>query len=154
MAKLFYLASAISDVERARRLIGELDQHGWTCTFDWTQYEIDPVVGSKLTMDERTDIAQQEINGVVEADVMVLLLPGGRGAHVELGAALASNIPVLLAFQSPADLNGKYAYECIFYRHDAVSWYTFESEPNVTAMAREMDRILAAHYAEVEEGIG
>lgn len=150
MAKLFYLASAISNVAQARMFIRELAERGWTCTFDWTAFEIDPEVGSVLSMDQKADISQQEINGVIEADVMVMLLPGGRGAHVELGAALASSVPVLLVFKTPEDLNGKYAYECIFYRHDGVSWYPYDGEPNVETLAQEMDKLYDAMMAETE----
>ena len=46
--------------------------------------------------DGYADTALAEIAAVREADVLVVLLPGGYGTHVEIGAALALGKPVIL----------------------------------------------------------
>ena len=42
------------------------------------------------------DLAVAEITGIRHADVMIVILPGGRGTHVEIGAALAMGKPVII----------------------------------------------------------
>jgi nucleoside 2-deoxyribosyltransferase len=41
-------------------------------------------------------IALAELAGIREADVLLVLLPGGCGTHVEIGAALALGKPVII----------------------------------------------------------
>lgn len=40
--------------------------------------------------------ASLESQGVADADVVIMLLPGGRGAHIELGMAMALNKKIFL----------------------------------------------------------
>jgi nucleoside 2-deoxyribosyltransferase len=48
------------------------------------------------TPDGYAKIALAELAGVREADVLIVLLPGGYGTHVEIGAALGLGKPVIL----------------------------------------------------------
>lgn len=48
------------------------------------------------TQERLSEVAELEKQGVLNADVVVVLLPGGRGTHAELGMALASNKPVVV----------------------------------------------------------
>jgi len=43
-----------------------------------------------------TEYAKLESKGIVDSDVVVILLPAGRGAHIELGMALALNKKIFL----------------------------------------------------------
>jgi len=59
-------------------------------SYDWT------VEGLQDTAEAHKQIASKCIKGVIDANLVIVLLPGGRGTHVELGAALALMKPILL----------------------------------------------------------
>ena len=69
-----------------------LNTWGHDISYDWTLH------GSvKSTSKERLrEVATLELNGVAEADFVVVLLPGGSGTHLELGFALAKGKTVFL----------------------------------------------------------
>lgn len=99
-------------------------------TYDWTLPEHQ--IKGKESL-----IAQQEISGVIDADFVVVLLPGKYGTHAELGAALARGIKVFLS--GPKDT------ACIFYDHPLVS-YLKETDLISTICwwgQREYDRAIA-----------
>jgi nucleoside 2-deoxyribosyltransferase len=80
----FYIASRFSHCERVRDLAGKLKAAGWIQTYDWTISHV-----AEETLDMFRDIAQTEVNAVRDADVVIILAPGGKGTHVELGMAIA-----------------------------------------------------------------
>ena len=103
----YYLATSLGNIEAAKKAHERLAKRGWECTYDWT------VHGSLAAKPERwEEVAQKEIHGVVGADVLIALMPGGRGTHVEIGAALAYGIHVWIV-----GLDEKAAYECLFHHH-------------------------------------
>ena len=59
-----------------------------------------------------------EMAAVREADVLVVLLPGGYGTHVEIGAALALGKPVILHAPDRKTLDAP--YPCVFHYHPRV----------------------------------
>jgi len=65
----------------------KLKSAGWTHIYDWT------VHGSvkESNVELLKEVAQKEFNGVKDADVVIVLTPGGRGTHTELGMAIAFN---------------------------------------------------------------
>jgi len=81
----FYIASGLENAALVSRLASVLRFWGWQHTYDWT------TCGSVRHGEEAwlTEIAEKEIQGVRDADILIVLLPGHRGTHVELGAALA-----------------------------------------------------------------
>jgi nucleoside 2-deoxyribosyltransferase len=81
MAKRFYLSTRIDRAEQAAALLRALEAEGWERTFAWeTQH---------AGTDAHPEVAMAELAGVRGADIVIVLLPGGRGTHVEIGAALA-----------------------------------------------------------------
>jgi nucleoside 2-deoxyribosyltransferase len=96
----FYIATGLENgvegglYEQAKGLIESL---GHTITYDWSVHG--PVWREGRA--RLAEVAQQELNGVYLADVVLVLLPGGRGTHVELGAALVQRKPVILWKESP-----------------------------------------------------
>lgn len=105
----FYIAAAMADALEARRLAGHLAQRGHVCTYPWFDLAD---VGEAWTESKRRIIAEREIEGVRQAHTLILLAPGGRGAHAEFGAALALRKPVILCGQPRF---------CLFYHHDLVT---------------------------------
>ncbi|WP_199426109.1 nucleoside 2-deoxyribosyltransferase [Thermaerobacillus caldiproteolyticus] len=78
----FYIASSFANKEAVRALASRLIREGFTQTYDWTKNE------RAATLEDLSRIGEEEKAAVMSADFFVLLLPGGKGSHVELGIAL------------------------------------------------------------------
>jgi nucleoside 2-deoxyribosyltransferase len=63
-------------------------------------------------------LAGLEIDGIRNADVLIALLPGGFGTHVEIGAALAFGKPIII--HSPNQTVLETPYPCVFHYHPLV----------------------------------
>lgn len=93
--KTFYVASSFKNVENVRYVARNLEREGYVNTYDWTR--IAEAIGEKsLTLDDLRDIGQKERGALLKADVVVILLPGGKSAHVEMGIAIGRAKRILL----------------------------------------------------------
>ena len=74
-----------------------LKQRGHEISYDWTLH------GSvkSVSKERLKEVALLELEGVSEADFIVVLLPGGHGTHLELGFALAKEKRVFLHSEDP-----------------------------------------------------
>lgn len=108
-----YIATSIARVKDQQELANFLKGMGVSLTFDWTRE-------GTLAGKPHPVVAHAEISGVVEADFVVVLLPGGRGTHAELGAALASGKTVFIHAADAVTLLGADTYTCVFYSHPLV----------------------------------
>ena len=68
-----------------------LNDNGWEQTYNWVKN-----ISDDISRDNMIKYASLESQGVADADVVIMLLPGGRGAHIELGMALALNKKIFL----------------------------------------------------------
>ena len=113
----FYVASGVSNAEKVNQAAVALTAGGHQRTYDWTTHgdvsKADPAF--------KRHVAASESHGVLDAELVVLLLPGRFGTHAELGMALASaeNKRILLWSESPAPFDGTEGF-CVFYHHPAV----------------------------------
>ena len=112
----FYIASRLENAELVSSVAEALKSLGWKHTYDWT------VHGSVQGEGEArlTEVAEYELNGVRNADIVIVLLPGGRGSHVELGAALALGKRVYIWAES----NEYFLHDertCVFYWNNRVT---------------------------------
>ncbi|WP_164670524.1 nucleoside 2-deoxyribosyltransferase [Virgibacillus doumboii] len=80
----FYIASGFSNKELVRYVTQKLLSKGHSHTYDWTANE------RAATKEKLRTIGELEKEAVADCDLFILLLPGGRGSHTELGMALAS----------------------------------------------------------------
>jgi nucleoside 2-deoxyribosyltransferase len=72
--------------------------NGFIHTYDWTENKrADSFEKLKL-------IGDDERKGVMDADFLIVLLPGGKGTHVELGIALGHHKRVYL-YSPNEDIN-------------------------------------------------
>jgi nucleoside 2-deoxyribosyltransferase len=111
MPKRFYLATRKDRETQANAIAEALTAEGWKRTFVWTAEDgADP--------DRHAELAQQEIEAIISADVLIVLLPGGYGTHVEIGAALALGKPVIL--HAPDRKTLETPYRCVFHYHPGV----------------------------------
>jgi nucleoside 2-deoxyribosyltransferase len=80
----FYLASSFKNLKNAALCIEYLEGLGHTCTHNWTL----GVLTDNLPVDQRRAVANEQIQGVSDADFVVGLFPIRIGSSIELGAAL------------------------------------------------------------------
>lgn len=76
--------------ENVEKVAPYLKSYSFIHTYDWTQNE------RADSVDKLKTIGEAERIGVVDADFLIVLLPGEKGTHVELGMALAKHKRVYL----------------------------------------------------------
>jgi nucleoside 2-deoxyribosyltransferase len=110
-----YIASRLENFLQVQAVRDALAAAGHTITYDWTLH------GSVKDDGEARlrEVALLELNGVRDADLVVVLLPGGRGTHAELGAANILGKPVILFSDKPHPLLSTDA-TCAFYWNENV----------------------------------
>jgi nucleoside 2-deoxyribosyltransferase len=94
--KKFYVASSFRNIDAVRYVTGKLAGSGYVHTYDWTMNE--KATGS-LTLDDLKTIGEHEKKAVMESDFIVVLLPGGKGTHIELGIAIGRGKRIFLYSQ-------------------------------------------------------
>lgn len=99
----FYIAARIEHADRAKLLRDFLLGFGWACTYDWMAHG--SLKGEGVASKLLNDVAMSELRGVRDADVVIFLLPGGRGAHFEAGGAA---MMILLFEQLPPSVRMAY----------------------------------------------
>ncbi|TFB24072.1 group-specific protein [Filobacillus milosensis] len=105
--KKFYVASSFNNKDTVRRVSNELIDKGFMLTYDWTKNE------RASTLEDLQEIGQQEKKAVMEADFIIVLLPGGKGSHIEFGLALAQGKRIYL-YSSNDEVN-KFETTSTFY---------------------------------------
>ena len=114
-----YIASALENAENVRLLRDLLRERGVELTYDWTVHGSVKDQGSARIR----EVARKKVEGVLGADLVVVLLPGGRGTHIELGIAIAAacgNYPMKIVIcGQQADASGR---EPCFYELADLRW--------------------------------
>lgn len=113
-APRFYVASSFKNMAHVQALSAALVAAGWEQTYDWTH------AGGPAAFDKRAEVSLAEVEAVKAADVVIMLAPGGRGTHIELGVAIALGKPIFLAAKSEKDLDGSDGKPCAFYSHPLI----------------------------------
>ena len=113
----FYIATGIRNALRASELADVLKKRGHEHTYDWTVHG-DIRSEGELRMSE---VAFNELRAVRDAELVVVLLPGGTGTHTELGVAIATrgNKRIILWSEEGEEFN----YDeraCTFYFHPCI----------------------------------
>lgn len=103
-AMTFYVASSFKNTPMVRAVTESLRIAGHRLTYDWTQNE------RASTAKDLERIGQDEKRAILEADVVIVLLPGGKGTHVDLGLALAWKKSIYLYWEVPLSLNERTTY--------------------------------------------
>lgn len=92
--KKFYVASSFKNIETVRYVSKELINRGYIHTYDWTKNDRASTIG------ELKEIGRQEKKAVMEADFIIVLLPAGKGSHIEFGIALGQGKRIYLYSQN------------------------------------------------------
>jgi len=86
----FYIGSGLKNCKEVDYYSEVLKENGWEQTYDWVKN-----VGYGSAEDIR-ECAKAEVQGIADSNVVIILLPAGRGAHIELGMAIALNKKIFL----------------------------------------------------------
>ncbi|WP_084246632.1 group-specific protein [Planomicrobium okeanokoites] len=90
----FYIASSFANKDKVREAASILRGAGHVQTFDWT-------VNLRASSVEDLELyGTLEKKAVLEADFLIVLLPAGKGSHIELGMALGLGKTVYLLSES------------------------------------------------------
>ena len=130
-----YIATTLTNDEKYRKLRGYLREIGVGITFDWEASGGSMMGRPKKEWEQR---AIQDMDGVRRAILTVVLLPGLKGTHSELGASLIIGCPTIVV--SPEEFNDQ-DNGCIFYHH-----------PNVIARLVATDMRTVAAYVGMSLG--
>ena len=112
-----YIAAKFEKKEEVRSLYKILSEMGHNITSDWTLHKM--IRPYKKNHELAEEYSIEDINGVKDCDVFILLTDEEKssGAHVELGAAILSNIksgkPIIYVI-------GSHTANSMFYFHPSV----------------------------------
>ncbi len=96
----FYIGSGLKNYELVNYYSSKLEENGWEHTYDWTEN-----LSKDETIEDLKEISKLEQKGIIDSDVVIILLPAGRGTHIELGMALALNKKIFLCTDNKEELN-------------------------------------------------
>lgn len=133
-----YIATRLENYAMHNAVRDALIAQGHEITYDWT-------VHGPVWRDGTERIAEVqglERDGVAHAHVVVVLLPGGRGTHVELGMALALGKSIVL-WSPSADVFTAHPDSCAFY-HDPSTVRVTDANPvkGVSRAFHQLERCL------------
>lgn len=115
----FYIATGINNAYTHNIVRDLLIKEGHEITYDWTLHGA--VISKGL--ERCKEVCLLEIEGVYTADVVIVIWPGGRGAHVELGIAIASKKQIHLVSCDPQILVPS-PESSIFYFHPRIELHS------------------------------
>lgn len=108
----FYIATAIERRAEQQVLKLELEKLGHECAYDWGVHGSVQDEGDARYL----EVATNEAAGVAASDLVIVLLPGGRGTHTELGLAIGHKKDVVTI----GTTKGQAGRDCVFYWHPRV----------------------------------
>lgn len=86
----YYIASSFTNLDKVREVSRLLQDKGFIQTYDWTRNE------RAATLEDLKEIGSKELTAVLEADFLIVLLPAGKGSHIEFGIALGQGKKIFL----------------------------------------------------------
>lgn len=87
----FYIGSGFKNCELVNYYSKILEENGWKHTYNWAKN-----IKGDETIEDLIECSKLEQKGIIDSDVVIILLPAGRGTHIELGMALALNKKIFL----------------------------------------------------------
>ncbi len=113
----FYIATGLANYNRASKLGDVLRARGHEQTYDWTTHGDIRRDGEH----RMSEVAFNELRAVRDAELVIVLLPGGHGTHTELGVSIAtrSNKRILIWSETGNEFMPD-ERTCTFYFHPCV----------------------------------
>ncbi len=115
----YYIATSLTNAKSHNIVRDALCALGHEITYDWTSH------GSvqQISVARLNEIAHLEVQGVLDADFVLVLLPGGKGTHTELGLAVAAKKRILIYADSHVPFSVGPA-TCAFYHLHGVAHFS------------------------------
>ena len=120
----FYVGSGMKNWELVNNYAKLLKENGWEQTYDWVKN-----ISDDISRNDMIKYASLESQGIIDSDVVIILLPGGRGAHIELGMAMALNKEIFLCSVTNEEFNIENTVA--FYELSKVTQLVGNAEDNV-----------------------
>ena len=98
----FYIGSGFKNYKLVDYYSKKLEENGWKHTYNWTKY-----ISDYESIEDLIKYSKLEQKGIMESDVVIILLPAGRGTHIELGMALALNKKIFLCSSNKDEFSTK-----------------------------------------------
>ncbi len=94
----FYIGSGMKNAKLVDDYSKALEAKGYQLTYNWVKN-----INNDVDINDMAEYAKLEKQGIIDADIVIIFLPAGRGAHIELGMALALNKKIFLCSSSKED---------------------------------------------------
>lgn len=129
----YYIATSLSRAKDHNLIRDSLASLKYEISYDWTSH------GSvkSVSLERLHEVAICELNGILESDFVVVLLPGGNGTHLELGYAIAIGKKIFLHSEEPS-LFELGPQTNAFYHH-----------PNLIRLCCPLTHVVAAVHSEL-----
>ena len=96
----FYIGSGMKNYELVNYYSKILEENGWKHTYNWAKN-----INRDETIEDLIEYSKLEQQGIIDSDVVIILLPAGRGTHIELGMALALNKRIFLCSETKEEFS-------------------------------------------------
>ena len=116
----FYIASGFKNSRNVRELSAKLQAKGFIHTYDWTKNE------RASSYEMLKQIGEVEKEAVANTDFLIILLPAGKGSHIEFGMALALGKRIYI--YSPTEESFGFDKTSTFYHIDGVDRFVGDME--------------------------
>lgn len=93
----YYIATSLSRIEDHNLVRDALKRCGHAISYDWTLH----VSVKSVSLGRLREFAILDLSGILEADFVMILLPGGKGTHLELGFAIGNKKKIFLHSEDP-----------------------------------------------------
>lgn len=118
----FYIGSSLKNYKLVDYYANRLKENGFEQTYDWVSNLDVKDISKQILM----QYAKSEQQGIEESDVVIILLPGGRGSYIELGMALGLDKKIFLCSENKEE----------FTIYNTVAFYEL---PNITKLIGTAD---------------
>ena len=96
----FYIGSGMKNCELVNYYAKILEENDWKHTYNWAKN-----INGDETIKDLIEYSKLEQQGIIDSDVVIILLPAGRGTHIELGMALALNKKIFLCSETKEEFS-------------------------------------------------
>ena len=132
---IFYIASGLENAANVRKAAEILKSLGHEQSYDWTVHGDVRAQGAQRLL----QVAKSESEAIMRSDLVLVLLPGARGTHTELGLAIGSAHPGerIWVWSQTGEHFASDERTCAFYWHPCVRRFTGAFDGVVQAIEQE-----------------
>lgn len=120
----FYIGSKFSNHPAVNTVSCALIKEGFKHTFDWTKG-----IHQEDSFENMLRYSLAEKKAIEDADIVIFLLPGGRGTHIEIGMAIALEKKIYICSSDSSDFDEEHT----------VNFYEL---PNITKLVGNIEQIV------------